>query len=675
MDIEPYSKPSRRASKRRVTTSGGTLDPEGDAMDVEPATRPSQRARARRYARSEDDYDPEEDPEKDPEKDMSDVEAPTRPTRRIASHHQDRDEDLYVPEGSAMDDQPSTSRRRTRSSTRTSTLNPYASGSSSPPAKRIHHAVEPNSFTLINITRPDGTIERQDIHYHESDTEFWSRIEEMKKVVNQKAMDQQAAFMAYAAARWEENPTKGIQNHQKRRELLTKTANALHDRKPRPVGVVPTGMQFWDQEDLERSKRISDCLNEDPMEVDSDEDQDISVARSRSLSYSAVAQSALAMSPVPDELSKSSAEFLQLEALTLDGRVLELLQLPVLPCTPALSAVQGASPILAKLNEGMSDSVFKKLYLKIFQLLWDKAINSAAPPSLSVSPPPTSPLQQEEVTLSRSADDCTQSPATNPTSPPPSNLTPLKSSHMPTLQKLVPDDDQGFNIEAYTHSWSEKTPKRKHRKPQKQNAASNSNLPSAHSSSPATSTMMSSSSSGSPASSHISILSPPSPTELSPLLDHSSIQTKLRFWVDLYHQKISNNLMYTQWAIEFAVQTLKNAHPSLLSLVDLHMLIELEEAKQEKLQALKQGKGKVEVEIKAEANTTVKILIDSQGKVEVKVDGQANINIRKERDNDEEMDKEIGKKVSKGKGKQKEIEEEEEEKDELDEGMDSENEY
>ncbi|KAJ3849750.1 hypothetical protein EV368DRAFT_67188 [Lentinula lateritia] len=128
-------------------------------------------------------------------------------------------------------------------------------------------AVTPNSIVVTPVWK-DGKIVRETFKFLESDAEFEKRMEEKRKAVSAVAVARRNALLEHTKQKLRENPTKGIQDHSKRRILLFKRVEDILHNYRQPDDTVPDKMLYFSAEDLEKLEKITDCLDEEPKDED-----------------------------------------------------------------------------------------------------------------------------------------------------------------------------------------------------------------------------------------------------------------------------------------------------------------------------------------------------------------------------------------------------------------------
>ncbi|KAJ3804712.1 hypothetical protein F5876DRAFT_82710 [Lentinula aff. lateritia] len=128
-------------------------------------------------------------------------------------------------------------------------------------------AVTPNSIVVTPVWK-DGKIVRETFKYLESEAEFDKRIEEERKASIAESIAWRNFLLEHTKQKLRENPTKGIQDHSKRRLLLFKRVEDILDNYCQPDDTIPDKMLFFTAEDLEKLEKITDCLDEEPKDED-----------------------------------------------------------------------------------------------------------------------------------------------------------------------------------------------------------------------------------------------------------------------------------------------------------------------------------------------------------------------------------------------------------------------
>ncbi|KAJ3870562.1 hypothetical protein F5051DRAFT_447496, partial [Lentinula edodes] len=146
-----------------------------------------------------------------------------------------------------------------------------------PPQKKSRSEVVPNSIEITPI-RKGGRIVGERFKFLESDAEFEERINEKRKAATQEALRRRNALLEHTKQKLKEHPTKGIQDHSKRRLWLFKNVEAILHKYRQSDDTVPDKMRFFTPEDLEKLENIHSCLDEVPEDQDlliDDEDVDM----------------------------------------------------------------------------------------------------------------------------------------------------------------------------------------------------------------------------------------------------------------------------------------------------------------------------------------------------------------------------------------------------------------
>ncbi|KAJ3870886.1 hypothetical protein F5051DRAFT_434291, partial [Lentinula edodes] len=136
-----------------------------------------------------------------------------------------------------------------------------------PLPKKARSAIEPNSVEFQQVIRK-GVVIKETFRYLESDEDFDKRIEEETKVKIEESIRWRNSLLEHTKKKLKENPTKGIQDHTKRRLLLFKNVEAILDNYCQPDDSIPDKMRFFTPEDLEKLENIHTCLDEEPQDED-----------------------------------------------------------------------------------------------------------------------------------------------------------------------------------------------------------------------------------------------------------------------------------------------------------------------------------------------------------------------------------------------------------------------
>ncbi|KAJ4464600.1 hypothetical protein C8R41DRAFT_872088 [Lentinula lateritia] len=325
-----------------------------------------------------------------------------------------------------------------------------------PLPKKARSAIEPNSVEFHQVIRK-GVVIKETFRYLESDEDFDKRIEEETKVKTEESIRWRNSLLEHTKKKLKENPTKGIQDHTKRRLLLFSThfkilenVEAILDNYCQPDDSIPDKMCFFTPEDLEKLENIHTCLDEEPQ--DEDVLMDVDTIHNTPETAFLLLQS--------DEPMLNN----ELDGLTEDDDD-DFLQLPPLDSPPSPPPSNG--PSLVDLPEGMVQrSSILAESLTGHEMFTDEP-RSAIPKEWIHVPKDASKDETKQTGTDKTASFLSLHSCSSPSY----SSVPVdyhlqrqpQREPKPRTSPFVADDDPGFNIDGFVTELSLNSPEKKKR--------------------------------------------------------------------------------------------------------------------------------------------------------------------------------------------------------------------